>query len=311
VNHKSENLQLLRADSDRVPNMIKKTEPIDISKAIRVDKSFIDFGSFYPGSLIKFNFQIKNLTNEKKAVLILFDNVSPEFTKDQLAFNLVNVPYCLNYPIKNSEHVDHCWYFMLPTSKALEKLLVFILHPRGTVPIGIIIDAPRINYPKKLFSLLKINLFDIETRKVIKGEGMHSLGILSEANIETPKLKCCRELLHIDSNFKVIPIVVKNKENPKNIYIPFKNEGNREIELILDIVNFPVQDNQPILESLAEYRCQKTPLRFQANFSSYITININRRENIGKRKKERKVLIAKIKDTSMIYSYILDFFFLS
>eukprot|EP00826_Nyctotherus_ovalis_P059633 TRINITY_DN830_c0_g1_i4.p1 TRINITY_DN830_c0_g1~~TRINITY_DN830_c0_g1_i4.p1 ORF type:complete len:205 (+),score=33.64 TRINITY_DN830_c0_g1_i4:689-1303(+) len=194
---------------------------------------------------------------------------------------------------------------MLPTSKTLEKVLVFVLHPHGTVPIGIIIDAPRINYSKKLFSLLRIHLFDLATMKVAKDKGSHPLGILSEADIETPKLKCCRELLHTESNFKVIPIVVKNKENPKNMFIPFKNEGNREIELLLDIVNFPVQDNQPIRKPLAEYRCQKTPLKFQANFSSYITININRYENREKRRKDQKVLIAKVKDTSMIYSLSL------
>jgi len=289
-------------DIEESKELKTKKEP-DIRAILKIDKDYIDFNKCFPGKLVKQDFYITNLTNTKHAVFLSFDITSHQFTEEQIKAHLITSATSITYPIPNS--TQSYWHFMLPTSKSLEKSLVFILHPHGVIPIGLIANLPCINYTKKLYSLLRVSLFEMDTMKVIKCSHALSLGILSEVEIETPKLKCIKELLDVGSNLKVIPVVVKRKENVKNVAIPLRNEGNQSLELVLGMVNFPGKNEEP----LANYKCQKDNVKLQPNSSSYAIINLTRREVKGRRK-EQKVLIAKVKNTSMIYSFILDFYFL-
>ena len=151
----------------------------------------------------------------------------------------------------------------------------------------------------------------MDNMKLVKGEGVHPLGLFAEATIEPPRLRCPKGLAFPDSNFKMIPLVVKPEENQKNIFIPFKNDGSKDLEFALNLMDLPRPGSKSLKEGLAEYQCQKMPFKLQAKSSSYMIINVNRYPNKGAGKKEKKLLIMEIKDTSMIYTYILDFYFLN
>ena len=208
-------------------------------------------------------------------------------------------PSDISYPMPNSEQIFHCWQFMIDSSnKTFEKSLSVDLAPRDTIQLGAVIKSPCINKEKRLFAAIRITLAEDDLMSSLIDKSHDTMVILTKAGIITPKLECCKELFHEQAGLKVIPLVAKLDTSRQRLRIPFKNNGTKDLDLRLDVTGFPGK------ETLADYKCIPENTRIPSNSLGYITIAMSIwQDNI---KNEQCVLIVKIKDTLMIYSYVLD-----
>ncbi len=305
-------LNLILPESTVSPKPVPKLEQ-DIASLIEIDTNFVNFGSFYPGKIFKCNLGIKNLTNHKRTVTVGFENTEPEFSSGHLLRTLFMgpLPTSVTYPVPNSEYANHCWYFMQPPSKAFEKTMTLTLSAHASTQVGVVIKSPCIAHTEKFFSLLQVTLASEDPMSQLLGSSRSSLIALCQAEVITPKLECCRELLHEQAGINVVPLVVKFDGSVQRLRIPFKNNGAKDLDLILSIVKFPTAAGKPENPPLAEYHCVPNTIKISANALGFVTIGVNQcdsgsTKNSHKEEREQRVLIVKVKDTLMMYSYVLD-----
>ena len=178
---------------------------------IEADTNYLNFGAFYPGKIFKCNVSLTNTTVHTHTISVSFDH-SANFNRGQFLRGSPEntLPDSLEFPVRNSEPWQNCWYFMLsPSNKTFEKTFSVDLPPHETVQFGVVIKSPCITKPQKYFSAVKIELSEEDLMSQLLTNERDSIYILSEAKIMTPKLECCRELVHVQTGLKIIPLVVK------------------------------------------------------------------------------------------------------
>lgn len=274
-----------------------------IANLIEVDTNYLNFGIFYPGKIFKCNLALTNITEHTHIITVNFDNTSTEFEESELPNH--NLPEGINYPIPNSEPINNCWHFMLsPTTKTFDKSFSASLSPHETVQFGVVIKSPCINRPQKFFSLIKVSLSEEDIMSQLLDKGKDSLVVLSEAEVITPKLECCKELIHDPTGLKIVPLVIKCDSAIQRLRVPFKNAGSKDLELILNVLRYPVPDE--CSEPLAVCRCLPNTVKISSGSINFISICVSQITKEVQGRREQKILIAKVKDTLMMYSYILD-----
>jgi uncharacterized membrane protein len=277
-----------------------------IANLIEVDTNYLNFGTFYPGKIFKCNLALTNITEHNHIVSVSFDNLSGEFEEEQLPKN-----YTPNrIPLPNSEVTNGCWYFMLsPTNKTFDKSFSASLDPHETIQFGVVIKSPCINYPQKFFSLINISLSEEDIMSQLLDSNKSSLTVLSEAEVITPRLECSKELIHDATGLKIVPLVIKCDNAIQRLRVPFRNAGSRDLELVLNVLRYPMSDESS--ESLAACRCLPNIVKIPSGSISFISICVSQITKEIQGKREQKVLLAKVKDTLMMYSYILDCSFIA
>jgi len=277
-----------------------------IANLIEVDTNYLNFGTFYPGKIFKCNLALTNITEHSHIVSVSFDNTNPQFEEAQLPKN--HAPD--KTPLANSEITNNCWYFMLsPTNKTFDKSFSASLAPRETIQFGVVIKSPCINYPQKFFSLINISLSEEDIMSQLLDSNKNKLVVLSEAEVITPKLECYKELIHDPTGLKIVPLVIKCDGAIQRLRVPFKNAGSRDLELTLNVLRYPVPDESS--EPLAVCRCLPNTVKIPSGSISFISICVSQITKEIQGKREQKVLLAKVKDTLMMYSYILDCSFIA
>eukprot|EP00826_Nyctotherus_ovalis_P004824 TRINITY_DN1106_c0_g1_i11.p2 TRINITY_DN1106_c0_g1~~TRINITY_DN1106_c0_g1_i11.p2 ORF type:complete len:202 (+),score=48.07 TRINITY_DN1106_c0_g1_i11:784-1389(+) len=193
-----------------------------------------------------------------------------------------------------------------PTEKTFDKSFCTSLAPHETVQFGVVIKSPCTNRSSKFFSLVKISLSEEDVMSQLLDDDKDSLLVLSEAEIVTPKLECSKELIHDRTGLKIIPLVVKCDSPIQRLRVPFKNGGSKDLELTLSVLRYPVADESSEVESLAVCRCLPNAVKIPSGSVNFISICVSQITKETEGRREQKVLVAKVKDTLMMYSYILD-----
>lgn len=201
--------------------------------------------------------------------------------------------------LNNSEVIDNCWYLMLPPSKNFEKTLILPLNPEQQVEVGIVIRSPQIPRAQKFYSIL--NLFLQERPDDV-------IQVLSMANVITPKLECNKQLVCLENGLRVIPLVVKFEDSQQErVRIPFRNNGGKELEMILTVVPYP--NNTKDFPKL-NVTCSPNTCKMLPNSMGLVNLSISLSEKeLGLKGSERQqmVLIIKIKNSLLLYYFVLDF----
>eukprot|EP00826_Nyctotherus_ovalis_P027848 TRINITY_DN2181_c0_g1_i7.p1 TRINITY_DN2181_c0_g1~~TRINITY_DN2181_c0_g1_i7.p1 ORF type:complete len:337 (-),score=83.03 TRINITY_DN2181_c0_g1_i7:155-1165(-) len=276
-----------------------------IANLIEADTNYLNFGVFYPGKIFKCNLALTNITEHTHIISVYFDSSSAHFEESLLP--KAALPEGLQYPIANSEKTNGCWHFMLsPSNKTFDKSFSASLAPHETIQFGVVIKSPCINRPQRFFSLVKVCLSEEDLMSQLLDSGKDSLAVLSEAEVVTPKLECCKELIHDPTGMKIVPLVIKCDSNIQRLRVPFKNAGGRDLELILNVLRYPAPDESSDAEPLAVCRCLPNTAKIPSGAISFISICVSQITKEAQGKREQKILLIKIKDTLMMYSYILD-----
>ncbi len=283
----------------------------DISTLIEVDTNYLNFGSFYPGKIFKCTIAIRNLTDSARSVSLSYDD-TPKYSQSTLLRMFATSgtralpPLLQSLPeLPNSEFLSKCWYFMRVQSKAFDKRLAIAVPPMSTVQIGVVIKSPCITKSEKFYSVVKVGLAPGDPEADAVDPAHEDLRVVSVAEVVTPRLECCCELMHLPSNLRIVPLVVKMEGAVQRMRVPFKNAGTRDLDLQLTVVKFPGRTDCE--ESEVEYHCMPGTVKIQAGSMGLVTIGISQPADDDCRlQKDRRLLIAKVKDTQMMYSYILD-----
>lgn len=276
-----------------------------IANLIEADTNYLNFGVFYPGKIFKCNLALTNITEHTHIISVCFDSSSAQFEESRLPKG--TLPEGLQCPIPNSERTANCWHFMLsPSNKTFDKSFTASLAPHETIQFGVVIKSPCTNRPQKFFSLVKVYLSEEDLMSQLLDSGKNSLLVLSEAEVVTPKLECCKELIHDPTGMKIVPLVIKCDSNIQRLRVPFKNAGGRDLELILNVLRYPAPDESSDAEPLAVCRCLPNTAKIPSGAISFISICVSQITKEAQGKREQKILLVKIKDTLMMYSYILD-----
>ena len=306
LSHYSETIYKL---PEKLPPLRRKAKEIGMSNLVEADTNYLNFGVFYPGKIFKCNLSLTNITDHTHTVFVTFDH-SSRFTQSQFLRSSPenSLPDKLEYPMENSELAHNCWHFMLsPSNKTFEKSFTVDLPPHEAIQFGVVIKSPCTTRAQKFFSAVKVELAEEDLMSQLLSRGKNSIYILSEAEIMTPKLECCKELMHEQTGLKIIPLVVKCDSEIQRVKIPFKNTGTKDLELILKIFKYPSPDDKEESESIADSRCMPNIVKIQSGSTNFISICVSQITKDIQGKKEQKVLVAKIKDTLMVYSYILEY----
>eukprot|EP00826_Nyctotherus_ovalis_P037403 TRINITY_DN3406_c0_g6_i1.p1 TRINITY_DN3406_c0_g6~~TRINITY_DN3406_c0_g6_i1.p1 ORF type:complete len:383 (+),score=89.95 TRINITY_DN3406_c0_g6_i1:102-1250(+) len=277
-----------------------------IGNLIELDTSYLNFGSFYPGKIFKCSLGLTNNTAHSRSLFVAFDDETFMFTREELLRTIAeeDLPDAA-YPVPNSEQIYHCWEFMVDVeNKSFDKSVIIELPPRSSIQLGTVIKSPCIKKPKSLYALIKVALSEDDPMSSLLDKGKDTLAVLARAEISMPKLQCCKELFHDQAGLKVIPLVAKLSGGGQRLRVPFKNGGAKDVELMLDVTGFPGK------EPFAEYKCVPSSVRIPSNSVGYITIGVSIWRDDVSQKKEQRVLLVKIKDTSILYPYVLDCFFI-
>ncbi len=298
----------------------KMEETRNIREILAVDARKLSFGAFFPGKIFRCILEVKNLSQEPCLINLHFEQTKVFSSKTLLRefFPGPSKPRELSAnSLPNSEAEHACWYLMLMTgTKSLEKTLNGVLLPPGnSIEVGVVVKAPPVSRAKKLYAMLSLSLDSAD----------ETIPVFLAGEVETPRLECCRELIYVENQIHVIPVVVRFEEQAQRMRIPFRNGCSQEIELMLSIMPFPGSGSAVGDDAImTNVSCVPNVCKLAAGALGAININVSydvddsedeekdcetSSRGSGK-KREQKVLIAKVRGTQMIYYYVLDFTFI-
>ena len=146
--------------------------------------------------------------------------------------------------------------------------------------------------------------------------------------LENPKLRCLRELHHVGSECEAIPLGVKKNVSQQKFRIPFKNtstshDGDFDFTFVKTSSHTSDSQSDIDLEDLTplfEFCCQPGNMKIAANQQQFLNVLIkvnlvkmNELEATKSKAKMRKILsrpiskllIARLKDTGVLYSFFV------
>jgi hypothetical protein len=278
------------------------------SPKVLIDKTnFINFGLCFPGENLMKKIKIQNSSMKEKTVVeIKFSdrsNITQHF-KDIIPGNLSNL-------VENSFEKYKCFQLSSHSDsnndgQIFEKKI--LLKEKEELEVEIIMIAPFVKRKENVYGICEV----YNNKELVL-----TLPLL--ATIEIPKLMCLKQLNSLEGGSPLITIKLDLKSKGQKFRIPFKNLSikDMEIEFFLD----KVKNNNIFTYNDNFYECQflffPKVLELQAQSTSSIDLiaKISKKkvdENLDDTKiysKVRKVIIAKIKNSSVHYSFFVEAFF--
>jgi hypothetical protein len=258
-----------------------------INEKLEIDNKFINFDISFPGQIVKRSISLKN--NSK-------DNMNIEFKFNSKELNDVFSKYEEFERITNSQNIYSC-FSIQEKGTSINKL---ILHKNEICNIDVILDTPFMKNKENLFSCLDIIK---ESEVVIK--------VPIKGYVEPPKLVCLKEIN--GGNIPLINLKVELKTKGQKFKIPFKNLSLLDLDLDI-IIEKKFSDNFFILNG-SSYQCQFYCFPNNITINSHQTATIDLIAKITKVSDEnlkpifnkiRKVLIAKVKNANVCYTFFIE-----
>ena len=243
-----------------------------IQDLIYVSTSKIDFETVLPGQVLESTLDIVNKTNKNIVVQIFVDCENPEFrdTKQYV------------YSIRRSHLLDfndqHC----------------LIMTPRSSASFHVTLKAPEVKKACKILGQIEVSILNFSGQYNVK----------LESTLAIPKIICPKSLFHLPSRCSIINFAFK-KGAKMEFKLPLLFEGNLPMT-----VEFSFYDDHPIQDSGFSFSCSVSPkiltICEQEEESRSVNI-IAKKRGTGQSQYIKKILVARIMETSLIYSFLLSF----
>ncbi|CDW87069.1 UNKNOWN [Stylonychia lemnae] len=169
----------------------------------------------------------------------------------------------------------------------------------------------------------------IEIHKNPTEQVQKEIKVMLLGKLENPTIECLRQLYHQEAGCEMIPLGVKKTQAQQKFRIPFKNLSlNQDAEVEFTFVRLPKshansqdgnsdasQQDDIDLSQYLEFYCQpsnlKLPMNSQGFLNVLIKVNSLRLNNEVSteqllRKPINKLLIAKLKDTNVLFHYFIS-----
>jgi hypothetical protein len=246
-----------------------------------VNRSYVNFGLNLPGQISEESLEIVNKSNENIVVQIIIECQNAELQDtDEYVFSIRRT-HLYDY---NDKHL----LLMSPYSSAAFKLALKVPNMR--------------------------------LKEMIRGQAVFSIQGLNksskmplEATVCIPKLFCPKELYHTQLKCTVIKLAIKSGKKQEN-KIPIKNNSPIPMTLELDFFKPKSPTGEPVVDPLECY-CFPGVVSIPAHGMGIIGILIKpKAQNIympggadheKKYTSVKKVLLAKCRESSLIYSFVL------
>ena len=153
-----------------------------------------------------------------------------------------------NEKATNSEHLLKCWFIEDPTTRTIEKSVLFELNPFERQTFLIIVKAP-IDFPKKKGNLLSHLILthvpeeqDLESERTEKRVGddgkieisrvsiRREMKVILCGKLENPTLFCLKGIKEDGIDASTIPLVARRRVDVQKFKLPFKNLSNTETD---------------------------------------------------------------------------------
>lgn len=243
--------------------------------------------------------------------------------------------------IGNSEKKFKCWYLENPQTKDLVKHITLKLGARCEQEFIIVVRAPSSGSQDSLLGMLGITLTTFDNNgefleKQIKSrkdesltletiERQSKMNVALFGKIDPPKIFCPRILKETTEGQKIIPVALKKASGCQKFRVPFRNEGSGDAEVEFSFIKVSeTQDallpNEFSMNEVLEFYCMPGTLKIPKDtnqiLSMLIKVNyekVKELESQGKHLKNTllKLLLGKVKDTSVLYSFYVDIKFVS
>ena len=304
----------------------------DIKKVIKPDASILNYGSFLTGKILGCNLMLTNISAQDQNIEISIDQ-STAYTKRFLLREFLSSADDLGDFIGNSERKHGCWFLESPKTKDLVKNVVLNIPKYSSKEVLVVIRSPHIKLNERIFSLINVgyarsNISNTENKIVsfesdeeedkdnssrhntripnIPPNKRRKMRILLHGRIQTPKLICPRQLNNKKFGLNVVPIVLHSVAPSHKLRIPFKNNGKMELD-----VDFNFMKNEGSFMSNYDYFCIPNQLKIPGNggvgiLNILIKNNTNTTRGSDDEGEDSKILMGKIKDTSIVYTYYLE-----
>jgi len=260
---------ILKKDQlDQIINQ-RKLQKYTVKQLIHISKSIIDFGNIFPGQIMEESLDIVNKTNQNLVVEIGLGCENPDFyDTDEYV-----------YSIRRShlyEFNDKHYLVMAPYSSASFKVTL---------------KAPNVKKSCNNKGFVDIAIQGLKS----------SHKIVLESNIKVPKVTCPKALYHRGSGCKMVRLAVKEGKK-QECKLPLKNESDIPVT-----IDFSFYNNEEIGSDNVDCCVSPGTLIIPANGTGYInfvvrTKKTDRSQNENK-KHEKRIVLGKIKDTNLIYSF--------
>jgi len=252
-------------------NIKRTTTPkYSVQDLIYVSTSHIDFESILPGQVFESTLEIVNKTNRNVVVQILVDCENSEFKNTKQYVYSIRRSHLFDF---NDKH------FLMMT-------------PRSSASFHVTLKAPEVSKACRIRGKMDISIQNIPGR----------LGVKLESDLVVPKLICPKSLYHTALKCNIVNFAV-NKEGKSEFKLPLIFQGNQPVSVEFSFLQNP---NESVQDSSSFYCCAYPEvMTISQGETNTISIIAKRKTNV--RRLIKKVLVARITDTSLIYSFLLTF----
>jgi hypothetical protein len=134
--------------------------------------------------------------------------------------------------------------------------------------------------------------------------------------VDPPNLICCKQVYDTNTKFNKVPLALKPSSGTQKFRIQFKNEGSKEIEADFSFVKIGEDKKGEFsMNNYLEFYCMpgtlKIPPKTVTILSVMIKVNMDKvneakRKGIKISKNLFKLLVAKIIDSGLLFSFFFD-----
>jgi len=323
----------------------KRNTVVDIREAIELDAKILNYGKFYTGKVLGSRLIIKNTSSHEQELEICIDkqNFFKQKYLDlrkQLYVEDDDLPFPVSCPIPNasqkedgffnSERLYNCWFVEHPATQTLVKGFSMKLPAGASKEIIIVLKGPQIKRSINLLSFLRVKLqkggrdLDENGSKQAKRLDEKFKGRLSTSTemrvlllgrIDIPRIVCGRELVNSVVQQPVLPLAIKRTPACQKFRIPFKNNGDQDVEVEFSFLK--TGDSQDETREKVEFHCVPSSMKIPADSSTMLNVLVKmsssplrqRAEEATKKRdkgEDLRMLVGKIKDSSLFYSFLID-----
>lgn len=276
----------------------------DITKLVEVDVSFINYNSFLPGKMLGSTFTVKNISNSDQIVDVSVDSTTPYYDGQTLENIMANVSGGKK-SVVNSEVTRNCWFIENPMNKELAKNLKLKLGPNCEMEFICVVKAPMSKTNESLCSF--INLKFPKKQNI---DDKSYLEVLLFGKIEPPSLECPKQITNSICQIPTIPIALKKNQACQKFRFPFKNNGSLDHEFEFTFVKSSDDSTGSSMSDMFDFFCMPGTLKIEAETTGVMNVLVKHSGRITieqlKQKAMLKLLVGKVKDTSMMFSFYVD-----
>ena len=265
------NLKLPNVKSIFLQNK-KKPTPHDIKSLLTVSKTSIKYGNVLPGYIMEDDLEIQNKSNQSLSIKVCV--------------------LCHNSEL--DEHDEYVYSVRKLNIYDYNEKIISVLPPHNTLKYKVALKVPNLK-----------SASDLQGSVVITVQGVESnITLPITSTVEIPDIFCPKEIYDKDNSCSIIKFALK-KGKKQDCKIPFKNNSRYNVTMEFEFIEPQGKKNgydiltYPSIVSLAANGFGILNVILKP------TLNAPPQESSND-KEIRRVLLAKIKNSSMIYYFPLS-----